>query len=982
MAFPVPSHLPRRANPQDVTSKILSTMDEATNKSLTASLAKSWLEELDTTIHSTKERIHDRIHADLPEFERQLQTSISVQTRLHTLVTEVDSLNHSLHDPESGLVPSLVKTLTAHSTLAQKATNARIKHEALSYLLRCSKEFSSLEGLVRNGDLPEAVESCASIEQSLKDAPIALAQSDVYLDLKRKFNAAKARTEEQLSDAYSRCVLVAPHELTIAQSVQVRQSERTLSLPEILSSLSLVSLDNHLNTLRRDITTHYIDTLLTQPMSVVEEGFKLSFFPSPPNDENLESRIDNLSRTLHFLHAHLFTYLPAAKCSLFLQSLCKPVISSVLNNLLISNLPYSFNRLPSFLELVKDAVSFEQTCIIELLGNDSADRPIKAWADGVCGHYERQRRVFILENTRAKILEPEDSSNAFHVEVEVVQAAAEPEVVPIQEEGVAEDAWGLEEDDASASAKVDDSGWGFEDDTGSAKTGEDGWGFEDEVNTDDMDKIDDGWGFDTAEEATVPTGDESLSDIKPATNGHEPEPEAEDAWGLDDDATADDAPPASEEETNWDDPWGENISAPPSTSVESPRPPPAPSIKSPPKVATRLEKLANKGKKGLNGNSPMNSPSMAMAFSPNVSSPSFSPAIASPSFNAKVTQSASPSQPSLPSLPSAASKLAEKRPLDLSISAPKESYLVSTSMKDIVALVQETLREGREVGDSKLLSPAHESSSAPGSILYQTAVSILDLYRALYPVVFSGILQSLEGPMRFSNNTLYLSTEIDIIVKELHGSNVQTVKERFSECGRAFKLLSESWYGDAIEKQRQLVDKILAENTQAFSSTGDQERYDECESAMNRSLQEIRRVSQKWKGLLTKSKYYIALGSVTDAALSRVVQDVLALGDIPELESHRLSELCRILLALEGLFSEDPEKPSFVVAYVPSWLKFSYLSELLEASLADITYLFEEGALVDFEVEELARLVRALFADTPLRTNTINKILSGHSVPV
>ncbi|KAJ4466116.1 hypothetical protein C8J55DRAFT_242847 [Lentinula edodes] len=101
MAFPVPSHLPRRANPQDVTSKILSTMDEATNKSLTASLAKSWLEELDTTIHSTKERIHDRIHADLPEFERQLQTSISVQTRLHTLVTEVDSLNHSLHDPEA-----------------------------------------------------------------------------------------------------------------------------------------------------------------------------------------------------------------------------------------------------------------------------------------------------------------------------------------------------------------------------------------------------------------------------------------------------------------------------------------------------------------------------------------------------------------------------------------------------------------------------------------------------------------------------------------------------------------------------------------------------------------------------------------------------------------------------------------------------------------------------------------------------------------
>ena len=46
--------------------------------------------------------------------------------------------------------------------------------------------------------------------------------------------------------------------------------------------------------------------------------------------------------------------------------------------------------------------------------------------------------------------------------------------------------------------------------------------------------------------------------------------------------------------------------------------------------------------------------------------------------------------------------------------------------------------------------------------------------------------------------------------------------------------------------------------------------------------------------------------------------------------------------------------------------------------MADITYLFETGALVDFSVDELVRLVRALFADTNLRTNTINKILAEH----
>lgn len=69
-----------------------------------------------------------------------------------------------------------------------------------------------------------------------------------------------------------------------------------------------------------------------------------------------------------------------------------------------------------------------------------------------------------------------------------------------------------------------------------------------------------------------------------------------------------------------------------------------------------------------------------------------------------------------------------------------------------------------------------------------------------------------------------------------------------------------------------------------------------------------------------------------------------------------------------------------MVAYVPSWLKFSYLSEVLEASMVDINYLFEEGALVDFEIDELVKLVTALFSDTPLRAETIQKLQSGHGV--
>ena len=74
----------------------------------------------------------------------------------------------------------------------------------------------------------------------------------------------------------------------------------------------------------------------------------------------------------------------------------------------------------------------------------------------------------------------------------------------------------------------------------------------------------------------------------------------------------------------------------------------------------------------------------------------------------------------------------------------------------------------------------------------------------------------------------------------------------------------------------------------------------------------MRNLSCHKQGILTKSKYYSAIGSVADAALSRILRDVIALSDIPEIESHRLSELCRILNAMEGLFSEDPDQVSSI----------------------------------------------------------------------
>jgi protein transport protein DSL1/ZW10 len=48
------------------------------------------------------------------------------------------------------------------------------------------------------------------------------------------------------------------------------------------------------------------------------------------------------------------------------------------------------------------------------------------------------------------------------------------------------------------------------------------------------------------------------------------------------------------------------------------------------------------------------------------------------------------------------------------------------------------------------------------------------------------------------------------------------------------------------------------------------------------------------------------------------------------------------------------------------------------ASIADISYLFEEGMLVDYDTTEITKLLRALFAESQLREKAIKRIEQGH----
>ena len=92
---------------------------------------------------------------------------------------------------KTGLVPTLVGTLTQHAALAQEAADAEALSSALEYLARCKQEMHELVALVEGGRLPEAVERYADVEKLLGQQQPSLAGTDVYVDLQVRSGACR-----------------------------------------------------------------------------------------------------------------------------------------------------------------------------------------------------------------------------------------------------------------------------------------------------------------------------------------------------------------------------------------------------------------------------------------------------------------------------------------------------------------------------------------------------------------------------------------------------------------------------------------------------------------------------------------------------------------------------------------------------------------------------------------------------------------------
>ncbi|KAJ6172014.1 Retrograde transport protein Dsl1 C-terminal [Penicillium chermesinum] len=320
------------------------------------------------------------------------------------------------------------------------------------------------------------------------------------------------------------------------------------------------------------------------------------------------------------------------------------------------------------------------------------------------------------------------------------------------------------------------------------------------------------------------------------------------------------------------------------------------------------------------------------------------------------------------------SSAATEAPKDMATSQPassremtlKELYTITDIPDSILNIVQQQISDSRDISN-----PPHAKSrvASSGQGLLALPTLILAMFKATSSSFYS--LQLKSGQMYLYNDSMYLASRVRELVD-------QDGLSRLSPDAEALENFGKFAYSKEMRTQSTIVTDLL-DGAQGFGQCAEQPYKSECENAVSATVDRIREVYTEWQPILSHSALLQSIGSLLSSVINKIILDIEDLGDISEDQSKQLVSFCNQVSQLEALFK--PETPSDAEAlpvtalYVPGWLRFQYLINILESSLADIKFLWLEGELgLEFSTEEVIDLIEALFAESDHRRRAIAEI--------
>ncbi|TPX72350.1 hypothetical protein SpCBS45565_g00434 [Spizellomyces sp. 'palustris'] len=337
--------------------------------------------------------------------------------------------------------------------------------------------------------------------------------------------------------------------------------------------------------------------------------------------------------------------------------------------------------------------------------------------------------------------------------------------------------------------------------------------------------------------------------------------------------------------------------------------------------------------------------------------------------------------------------LAESKPLPLStlISLPEaetnmESIAIGDEIEDLFSFpscaISTKAQQLLQLAITTLSDAAKLTPYCAERMVLSTR-DMFDLFRAMVPVYDGSKLDTIpQLSMVFYNDCMYLAHECMTLgwrYREMLGGGSEIT---FIDMVAPFRSLGDKYYKVQMETQRKnLLDCI--ESAGGFDVLAER-RHEIVERAIKQVLYQLTHLSKVWKPVLSPSIYLLAMGGLIDFTMDRIITEIKYLIDIAEEESHKLNQLLtKFHTSILPLLSHDSipsEKiPTLAGHCISQCEKFIQVTDILDLSFADIMERFRDGRLKVLEKAELTGLIKALFADTPLRVKNLEEIVRGYS---
>jgi protein transport protein DSL1/ZW10 len=297
----------------------------------------------------------------------------------------------------------------------------------------------------------------------------------------------------------------------------------------------------------------------------------------------------------------------------------------------------------------------------------------------------------------------------------------------------------------------------------------------------------------------------------------------------------------------------------------------------------------------------------------------------------------------------------------------RETFTVTAVPDGVLAIIQQIIADAQTLaGPSYANSPIAPAATA----LYTIPTLALAIYRATAPTAYSKLA---TGNMLIYNDASHLASKL----RDWQANEPPASRLRLDNDVKALESFAKKAYSSEMESQRTILRDLL-DGAQGFSAVTKQPYKQEAESAVEQTVDRLREVQRQWKGVLSDGALLQSLGSLLATVTGKMITEIEDLGDIGEEDSHQLRALMDKVSEAKDIFEqqrEGSEAADMTFIYCPNWLKFQYLAEILESSLADIKYLWNEGELsLEFEAEEVVELIEGLFADSELRRRAVGEI--------